>query len=408
MKKYTISEINEDKIPVAHKDDSVESTTSAQSAFQKERAAIVLLVASKCTSRKQQTSWVTEYFRLRKDDKSKKSIGLFWQRKLAYALASDQKKEFEKKIETSQKNTHILTFLDESYPKALFELDDIPLVLFIKSNRSLAECVKLLESSMLAVVGTRRITGYGTLVTKKILSEFEQILQAKIPIISGFMYGVDQLAHQVALDSGVPTIAVLAHGVDAILPRDIRLLENILQSGGVIVSEYAPWESAAKWTFIERNRIVAALSTVILVPEAAAKSGSMHTVSFGLDLGKSIAAVPGPITSPYSDGTRLLLNEGATLVATGEDLTKIFSEVSDDNFYEPLTRDETTIPDSDTPQEERILFLLRTQPLSTEQLSENTKIPLKDMLCELSNLELTKKIQKKGNVWMLQYHLRSG
>lgn len=158
-----------------------------------------------------------------------------------------------------------------------------------------------------AVVGSRRMTEYGRWSVEKLVREL--VGQGKT-IVSGFMYGMDQAAHEAALESGGRTIAVLGWGITYRLEKRAQILsEKIINSGGLLVSEWENQEPAL-WTFPVRNRIVAALSEAVYVVEAAEKSGSMITVNEARKLGRSIYAVPGPITSQVSSGTNNLIAGG--------------------------------------------------------------------------------------------------
>lgn len=376
-----------------------------------EREALILLVFAELLSKKELHDLGVYYRsaqRATNDGKGQfiqNDLPFFWRKKVQNSISPSvvielQRKYFEFCAESSQYS--IVTFLDDNYPSCLFELDAFPVVLFIQSELHQNEIFIAMSQRNVGVVGTRRITGYGTYVTKKIIEELSTFnTQGKMAIVSGFMYGVDQIAHRAAMATGMTTIAVLAHGLERVPSRDVRLLAELVEMGGVVVSEYVPWAAAQKWTFIERNRIVAALSTVVLVTEAAAKSGSLHTVQFGLDLGRTIGAVPGPITNAYSEGTRWLINQGATLVASGGDIYTALTGQEVDR--QPPAH--TPTQNNDSSLSRILLSHISSQTLSTDELVEMTQQPLATIMGELSKLELQKRIQRQGNQWMLQYHL---
>ncbi len=158
-----------------------------------------------------------------------------------------------------------------------------------------------------AVVGSRRMTEYGHWSVEKLVNELAS--QGKT-IVSGFMYGMDQAAHEAALEFGGRTIAVLGWGMNWKLEKREQILaEKIIDGGGLLISEWEDQEPTL-WTFPVRNRIVAALSDAVYVVEAAEKSGSMITVSEARKLGREIFAVPGPVTSRVSSGTNYLIASG--------------------------------------------------------------------------------------------------
>lgn len=158
-----------------------------------------------------------------------------------------------------------------------------------------------------AMVGSRKMSQYGRRVIELIVPRL--VLEGKT-IVSGFMYGVDQYAHQVAIEAGGKTIAVLGWGIKEILdPSDQILAKKIIESGGLIISE---WEEqrATLWTFPLRNRIVTALSAEVIIIEAAVKSGSLITANWAEKLNRKLWSVPGPITSKVSEGTNQLIATG--------------------------------------------------------------------------------------------------
>jgi len=164
-----------------------------------------------------------------------------------------------------------------------------------------------LFDNCVAVVGSRKMTEYGRWTVERLVGEL--VDQGKT-IVSGFMYGIDQTAHEAAIELGGATIAVLGWGMTWKLERREKILaEKIIVEGGLLISEWEDQEPTL-WTFPVRNRIVAALSNAVYVVEAAEKSGSMITVNEARKLGREIYAVPGPITSRVSSGTNNLIANG--------------------------------------------------------------------------------------------------
>ena len=177
-------------------------------------------------------------------------------------------------------------------PKNLYSLSSVKAEIFRK-------CV--------AVVGSRRMTEYGRRALETIIPPL--VFEGKT-VISGFMYGVDQYAHELCIENGGKTIAVLGWGIN--LPfkgSDIKIADKIIKSGGLILSEWKE-QQGTLWTFPTRNRIVAALSDEIIVVEAAVKSGALITARLAAKLKRKIWAGPGPITSRTSEGTNALIAAG--------------------------------------------------------------------------------------------------
>lgn len=204
---------------------------------------------------------------------------------------------------------------DEEYPPLLKEADDPPPVLYVKGAK-----LDWLEAQHIpiAIVGTRNMTAYGRTATEKITVE---LVNLGAVIVSGLMYGVDTVAHLSAVRSEGTSVAVLGYGFDHCYPPEHKpILDELLHRGATFISEYPPWKIAKKGNFPARNSIVAGMSAAVVVTEAAAKSGSMITAQFAVEEGRAVCAVPGPITNPYCEGTKWLINEGATLVSSGAEV----------------------------------------------------------------------------------------
>lgn len=215
------------------------------------------------------------------------------------------------------------------YPPPLLDLFDPPQQIYVRGSlpKSWDKCI--------GVVGSRKVSLYGRRVTE----EFAQKLVAGgFVVVSGFMYGVDVVAHSKVVEDGGVTIAVLAHGLNYFYPnQNLLLYQNILKCGGCIVSEYEPGFAPRMWTFPRRNRIVAALSlSGVLVVEAQLKSGSLITAKFAEVLGRDVMAVPGNIDSENSMGTNNLIKTNAARAVTEvSDITNLTLDgCKGDNFNE--------------------------------------------------------------------------
>ncbi len=203
---------------------------------------------------------------------------------------------------------------DKDYPLRLTQLHDKPRQIYQRG----ADIKKLLEAPTVGIVGSRKVSGYGRNVTQNLASA---LARKNIVIVSGLALGVDSIAHQAAINSSGKTIAVLPCGIETIYPAShFQLADKIIKTGGALVSEYAGKEMPMRHSFIERNRIIAALCDVLLITEAAEKSGSLHTARFALELGKTVAAVPGDIYSPTSAGCNNLIKAGAQPVTSEQDV----------------------------------------------------------------------------------------
>ncbi|MBC7189455.1 DNA-protecting protein DprA [Candidatus Aerophobetes bacterium] len=216
----------------------------------------------------------------------------------------------EKKV-IERLNVEILPLTSPLYPERLRSITAPPLVLYIRGR------LKKEDSLAVAIVGTRRATSYGKVAARKLARE---LAREGVTVVSGMARGIDTCAHEGALEEGGRTIAVLGCGVDVVYPpENSSLMEEIIKNGAV-VSEFCPGTKPYAGNFPRRNRIISGLSMGVVVVEAPLKSGALITVEFALEQGKEVFAVPGHITSPYSEGTNRLIKEGAKVVQEVEDI----------------------------------------------------------------------------------------
>ena len=254
----------------------------------------------------------------------------------------------------------------KEYPQSLTMIKDPPKTIFWKGNISL-----LYSNKMVSVVGTRRISIYGKKVTQKMVRE---LVSVNVVIVSGFMTGVDAAAHGACLDAGGFTIAVMPCGIDYIHPEDqTELYERILNNQGLIISEYSESFKPQIWTYVRRNRILAGLSSGVLVTEAALNSGSLITVELARKANKSIFAVPGSIFNEYSKGTLHIIKEGACIVSSGFDIAENLgfslssfrdNPIDSPNFYDPESL------------EYKIYSMLQSDAMTVDELSRILSIPM--------------------------------
>jgi DNA processing protein len=206
----------------------------------------------------------------------------------------------------------ILTYEDKEYPERLREIFDPPPVLWVLGD------VKLLARPAIAIVGTRHPTPYGTGMAEILARD---LANHKMVILSGMARGVDTAAHKGALAAHGSTIAVWGTGIDVIYPKENKsLAENILVSGGAIVSEYRLGTFPAPQNFPKRNRILSGMSVGVLVVEAGENSGTRVTARCALEQDRDVYAVPGNVTTRNAWGPNTLIKQGAKLVATWEDV----------------------------------------------------------------------------------------
>ncbi|MCP4296949.1 MAG: DNA-protecting protein DprA [Proteobacteria bacterium] len=264
------------------------------------------------------------------------------------------------------------------YPELLKQIKDPPPVLYFKG-----EWNPDLFINALSVVGSRRMTSYGEIMTEEFISA---VCRAGITVVSGFMYGIDAHTHQTAVDNGGYTIAVMPCGIERVHPEyQSELHSSIINSGGLIVSEYPGDSPPALWTYPRRNRIITGLSPTLLVIEAGLKSGALITAGIAKRYGKKIFAVPGPLTSSVSLGTSSLIKEGASIVTGTEDLLSEYGIKNSDNITTPSNIKLNKIQKS-------IMDLLHREPLAVDEITRHLNKSISETGAELTILCINRSI----------------
>jgi DNA processing protein len=263
------------------------------------------------------------------------------------------------------------------YPYRLKQIKDPPDILYFRGVWD-----PDIFKETLSVVGSRKMTRYGEQITNRLVTD---IAIAGITIVSGFMYGIDAVAHGAALHAPGRTIAVMPCGIDRIHPEyQADLHEKIEQTSGLIVSEYPGDKAPALWTYPRRNRIIAGLSPVLLVIEAGLKSGALITANIAGKYNKKIFAVPGPLTSSVSDGTSLLIKEGASIVTESDDL---LAEYGLQNTGKPERKKKKS---NLKRSQRRIVDLLSVEPMGIDEIIRALQKPASEIGAELTVLCLKK------------------
>ena len=252
---------------------------------------------------------------------------------------------------------HIVTLVDKDYPPLLREIDDPPLVLYVRGKMSID------PARSIAVVGTRRSTRYASLVAGRLSS---QLALKGIAVISGLAAGTDTSAHQGVLDVGGKTVAVMGCGVDRVYPKRNQALYDRIVETGTVISEYPLGTRPAKWTFPQRNRIISGLSRGVVVVQAPERSGALITARLALEQGREVFAVPGNITNRTSAGTNQLLKDGAKLVITVDD---ILEEYPDLLRLKKPANDEDEGEDPKLGEKEQAVYdLIRLEPVHVDDI----------------------------------------
>ena len=267
-----------------------------------------------------------------------------------------------------------LTLDDERYFARLLDLPDPPAWLFYAGS------LDSLADPVVAIVGTRDATPYGERITRELAGA---LARAGACVISGMARGIDGVAPRAALAAGGRTVAVLGTGVDIAYPASHRALHAAIAEKGLLLSELLPGDRANAGSFPRRNRIIAALASVTIVVEAGAGSGALITASHALELGRTVAAVPGPIDMPQSVGSNELLRDGAVVIASIADALALVG----------LTLAPRAPAADRPPAEQAVWAALAKGPLDMDSLSHASRLPARDCLAAVTALELSGSIE---------------
>ena len=247
----------------------------------------------------------------------------------------------ELKVKIYERDVKYICIEDKEYPERLKHIHNPPVLLFYRGDISL-----LNDDLNLAMVGSRHPTRYGISCAKSIskrLSEFG------INIVSGLALGIDSYSHIGCIDAGGKTIAVLGSSVDNPLPKtNENLCNEIVEKGGLVISEHSINSAVIPSNFSNRNRIISGISKGVIVVEAAEKSGALITVDFALEQGRDVFSIPGNINSKMSKGCNKIIKEGATLLDSLDDIINIYNincnnTIDVSKTYEKLSLDNESI-----------------------------------------------------------------
>lgn len=258
---------------------------------------------------------------------------------------------------------------DAAYPEVLGHLPSPPREIHTVGD------VSLLRHPCVAIVGTRQATSYGERMARELASA---VARGGACVVSGMARGIDSAAHRATLDVGGATAAVLGTGVDVAYPVGNRPLHAAIARRGVLLSEFPAGSGARPGSFPRRNRIIAALASLVVVIEAPVKSGALVTVDHALSLGRSVAVVPGPVDSPQSAGSNALLRDGAHVITSVEDLLSLAGLA-----HVPSVRE----PELD-PDQRAVWRALESGALDMDTLTMRAALPARRCLTAVTTLEL--------------------
>lgn len=277
---------------------------------------------------------------------------------------------------------------DPEYPERLTHLHDPPAGLWARG------AIRLPADRMIGIVGTRRATEYGRRMAHDLAFD---LATAGWAIVSGLAAGIDAAAHRGALAAGGTTIAVLGCGVDRVYPAANRGLYQAIGQGGLLLSEYPPEQAPRKFNFPERNRIIAALSSALVVVQAGERSGALITAGLALNLGREVLAVPGPADQSVSRGAHQLLRDGAAVAETALDvLRQLYGPAYDGGATVQGTLFDASgsLPDAARPAPAaRLREALAGGPAPVDELSRVTGIEVSETLATLCRMEIGGKVR---------------
>lgn len=289
-------------------------------------------------------------------------------------------KRAEAEIEYIHKNNiQCLYYSDDDYPYRLKECPDAPLILYTKTACSLN------EGHFVAIVGTRHASEYGKEMCTKLVQGLTKL--SNVTIVSGLAYGIDVTAHKSALASELPTLGVVAHGLDRIYPYSHRqIASNMLEQGGLL-TEYPSETNPDRQNFVQRNRIIAGVSDAVIVVESGVKGGALITAELGNDYNRDVFAYPGRTTDNWSKGCNALIRQNrAALIESADDLIRAMRWVGDDDLrVKPLP---TLFPEL-TPDEQMVFNCLAKADdgLQVNELALSLSIPFHRLSSLLLDLE---------------------
>ena len=271
---------------------------------------------------------------------------------------------------------------DPDFPPELKSIPQPPKILYAQGRLGT-------DKLRVAVVGTRLCSDYGK---QAAFSICQGLIEAGVVIVSGLTPGIDTLAHQAAVENKARTIAVLGTGLDkkSIYPQtNVALAEKIVANNGLLLSEYPAGSHGRRFTFPQRNRIIAGLSLAVLVIEAKEKSGSLITTDWARKQGKKIFAVPGSIYSQNARGCHNLIRQGATLVENADDILKELD-------IAPTWKADKKSIFGDNNEETKILESLTEGALDADKIIVKTGLPARKVMSALPILEIKGRIKDLG------------
>jgi DNA processing protein len=293
---------------------------------------------------------------------------------LANVIKARRKIDLDAEIAKVQRvKARIVTMVDAEYPALLRQIPDAPPVLYVRGY--------LPDDRTLAIVGTRKATRYGQDAAFELA---RNLARSGVTIVSGLAQGIDRAAHEGALHGGGKTLAVLGCGIDRIYPTAHTQLAQDMIADGAIISEFPIGTSPMAANFPRRNRILSGLSLGVLVIEAPENSGALITASLAAEQGREVFAVPANIFNPMGAGTNRLIQDGAKLVMTVQDVLDELNIVHE--TVQTRVRTEEAVPSNEA--ESKLLQHLQADPIHIDELVRLCGLPTAEVSSTLTILEL--------------------
>jgi DNA processing protein len=285
-----------------------------------------------------------------------------------------------RELEFIQKYQIAPLFLNDlEYPKRLKECEDAPILIYVRGKTEMD------ASRILSVVGTRRASSYGKERCRSIVLELSERIEDLV-IVSGLAFGIDIIAHRAALEAGIPTLAVLGHGLHTLYPHAHRETAKRITSQGALMTDFPSGMGPERNNFLRRNRIIAGMADATLVVESAASGGALITAAMASSYQRDVLAVPGRTTDDRSRGCNRLIKENvAAMVESAEDVIRHLNWKDNESLMQKRSAQQISF----TNRERQLLELMTIHSgLRPEELSMRSGIPIQNVLSLLTEMEL--------------------
>lgn len=321
------------------------------------------------------------------DDRLRQLLGGKLPAALSRANRDKALRETERELEWMQAhNIRPLCLNDDDYPIRLAECDDAPLCLFSLGSTDLN------APAVISIVGTRRATAYGLNFVNKAVSELVASLQSPPLVVSGLALGIDISAHRAALSAGTPTLAVMGTSLNNIYPSCHRQdAIDIVEHGGMLLSEYRSIDATHRGNFLARNRIVAGLADVTIIVESDIKGGAMCTARLAGEYNRAVGALPGRIGDRFSRGcNEMIVSQRAAMVRDAADIISLTRWAVKESSPEDTTP--SLFPDIDETESRIIDLLTSTGDMHLMALADHFDMPFHQLSAKLMSLEFKRLI----------------